>query len=166
MDERLRDVFAGHVRHQCRCLMVFEGMLRESETPYTMWAAIEGALSTSAIIGRLLWGGRRKWDRNADHQELREHLGVGEDSAFRSWLVRDHFQHVESRIEQWWASRDREESPAPIGSGGSFGTFSSATLDVSFWGDTVNLGTLFDEARMILYGHDPTQFLPRPTPLG
>ncbi|MDO9444024.1 MAG: hypothetical protein Q7K37_01815 [Dehalococcoidia bacterium] len=146
MDKSLRDILAAHIALECKSLLVFEGMLEESASPHSVWAAVGGALTTSAIIGRLLWGGKKdKWNRDHEHQELRDHLGVTDSSPFHTWLVRDHFEHIESRIEQWWDKRN-DTSSAPL----SFGTFSAGTWDVSFWNDRVNLKDLFDEARRIL----------------
>jgi hypothetical protein len=143
MEKELRDAFAAHVVYQCRHIIRARDEVWNSPTPVEVYGGMQSALTAAAIAARILWGGKGKWSRDADHKELREWLGVKDDSPLRNTLVRDHFEHIESRIEQWWEQRHADDAPT------GFGGFEFQSGEISFWNDRVNLYALADEAERI-----------------
>jgi hypothetical protein len=70
-----------------------------------VWMHIQSFLGAAANISKVLWGtgkSREAIARRERRRPLREQLGVGEQSALQSRTLRDHFEHVDERIDRWW----------------------------------------------------------------
>src|SRR5580765_866934 len=66
----------------------------------SFWPAGPSFLVAAANVSKLLWPGRNRDAKKAQHadvrgQELRQFLGVTDASPLRSRRLRDHFEHFE-----------------------------------------------------------------------
>jgi hypothetical protein len=73
--------------------------------------------------------------------------------------MRNHFEHYDERLEQWWAESpdhniaDRNVMPIDVlkfDRLGGFRQLDPNTMDVVFWGDTFNIPEIVAEAQRIL----------------
>jgi hypothetical protein len=69
---------------------------------HRIWHALHGVLISAANISKILWPHRNYAARG---ERLRQQLGVSDDSPLRSRSLRDHFEHVDERIEKWTGPR-------------------------------------------------------------
>lgn len=70
------------------------------------WYSLQGVLIAVANISKILWPVKKFEDRGS---ELRDALGIADDSPLRSRKFRNHFEHYDERIQEWF------DSPRPPG---------------------------------------------------
>ena len=74
--------------------------LRDFDVPGRTWFAVQGVLTAAANLSKLLWGSGDKPGAQASRAPLRSSVGVTNDSPLRSPKVRNHFEHIDERIER------------------------------------------------------------------
>lgn len=137
-------------------------MQKQSEVTDQLWFFANAFLTAVANIAKHLWPGRRlrKDVREAFPDrgvELRASLGVPDESPLDSRMVRNHFEHADERLEEWWidnpqhniARRTIGDARQAISLGpGMEMTFHSQfdpdRLTISFLGDEIELQPLAD----------------------
>lgn len=127
-----------------------------TESQDRVWLAIDGILIAAANISRLLWG--QAGGKTAERAALRNDLGIHTSSYFRMPTVRNHFEHMDERIESWFKrSAGLDSVTTAIGwvipdldRKAYFRNYDTATDVVSFWGDTIEIRRLVDEAHPLL----------------
>jgi hypothetical protein len=75
-----------------------------------VWLSLNTALTAVANISKLLWpvAGRKTAKQFPDRGEvLRASLGVPDDSPLQHRTVRNHFEHIDERFEEWWLKSQR-----------------------------------------------------------
>jgi hypothetical protein len=83
------------------------------------WYSMQSFLIAAANISKILWPDRRASERGA---ALRAILSIGDDSPIKSRLFRNHFEHYDERIQEWFDSpRDGGFVDCCIGGEDSFG---------------------------------------------
>jgi len=130
MDPRYHDVFRHQIYRECRfALMAVEGInsalqvVREAEADknengpwnlprreegvWQLWYSIEAFLRATGNISKVFWPPRpREKELQAATEKrgvtLRRILQIGEDSPLKSRVLRDHFEHYDERIDEWY----------------------------------------------------------------
>jgi hypothetical protein len=65
-----------------------------------VWCSIQSILVSSGNISKILWPNSK--DRQAQGQYLRKFLGVEESNILADRKFRNHFEHYDDRIVQWF----------------------------------------------------------------
>lgn len=165
MDGLLLKVFQLQVQLQCHAILGAaerseNSLARRSEPDFRArmkaiddgWAAVQDMLAAAANISKALWGSGGKHSKA--RPELRESVGVTDDSPLRRAGMRNHFEHFDERIETWWKENanhayiDRHFTD-DVGSAAKIDIFRNlhtATWEVIFWGDRYDLRDIIQEA--------------------
>jgi hypothetical protein len=169
MDRRTTGVFLFEIESQCRLAAVFANQLHEltddenltsSSPTWTdeVWAAVQGILAAAAMLNKLLWGQAGKFA--AERAELRDMLGVEDDSPLGDPDVRNDFEHFDERLVHFVEKAIAEGRPPNNisfrGLGDKLGVdlvlhhFDFQTGIVSFRDHETSLHDILDEIRRIL----------------
>jgi|SRR5215469_372290 len=155
-------VFQGHVLDQCRFLLAaaneINAGLASRNTDQILYA-IQNLLNAAANISKMLWG--QKGKLASQRARLRDSIGIADDSPLRNVTMRNDFEHMDERIDKWWAeSKAHNHADRIIGPKDStivgieptdmFRMFDPQTTDVIFWGEEFNIRALVTEVQRIL----------------
>ena len=162
MDLMLLRVFQQQVLLECQFFILGSLELNASLVvggDFRTWYAIEIMLNSAANISKALWGqaGRKSEQR----KELRDSIGIADDSPLRAVVMRNHFQHIDERLDDWWSTSkghnmvdqnfgDVTRAISGIEEKDIFRNFDPQTASVIFWGEKFNLQTLAAEINRIL----------------
>ena len=153
MDLMLLRVFQRQVGLQCRYLLlaaedVNKG-LQQQDIEYTFYA-LQNLLNAAANISKALWGTKGK--RADARKELRDSIGIADDSPLRDPDMRNNFEHFDERLDKWWKDSSRHMhvdfvvGPKNMVSVGDetdqFRIFDPDTMDMVFWGQAFNIKKL------------------------
>lgn len=136
-------------------------ILREPRTEYELWFAVQGILGAMGVASNILQVKQKSPYREA-RERLRREAGINRESPMTNRELRDHFLHVDTKVETW-VKGDR------IGTVASFRTFAGMplvanevpgsnyfahydpkTTTVRFWDHDVALEAVEKEAKRIL----------------
>jgi hypothetical protein len=97
-------VFQIQVLDQCQFLLlsaneVNQG-LTQSDTNRVFYG-IQNLLNAGANISKILWGQGGK--RSEQRKRLRDSIGISDESPLREVTMRNHFEHMDERIDRWWS---------------------------------------------------------------
>jgi hypothetical protein len=129
-----------------------------------IWYSLNAFLNAVANVSKLLWPRRdRKTATDFPNrgEELRESLGVPDDSSLKHRTVRNHFEHLDERYETWWLDSERHiivsrimgplrEAVVGPDTKDLFEQFDHAKLIVAFQGDLFELQPIADEISDLL----------------
>lgn len=165
MEKQLLRIFQLELQTQCEFILLggrqVNGCLKMRQPTQVIWFALQGMLVSAANASKLLWGSRSEEAVEARRQ-LRESVGVTDDSSLSSRHIRNDFEHFDERLEDWFnSSRDHIYIGRVIGdpdgfivNGGTpddkFGHFDPSTTIISFWGRSVALQEIVVEAERVL----------------
>lgn len=154
-------VFQKQLLDQCKfLLMAAEGVNAglKNKDPREILFNIQNLLNAGANISKMLWG--QKGKHAVSRKPLRDSIGVSDASPLREVTMRNHFEHMDERIDRWWAEsahhnfldkmiapKNSIHGPAPID---MFRMFDPTTCDVVFWGQDFNVQALVDEVQKII----------------
>lgn len=118
---------------------------------HTLGSASRRCLNTSANIAKAFWGTGGK--RTQQRQPLRDSIGVPDLSAFKVLLVRNHFEHFDERLDEWWEKSKTHNyvdmninlSVEGFDAIDVLRSFRTAAGEVQMWGDTLNLRAIHEE---------------------
>lgn len=65
-----------------------------------IWLSLQNLLTAAANVSKALWGTDDKIE--AARLPLRESLAVADGSALNSRKLRNHFDHFDERLDEWW----------------------------------------------------------------
>ena len=102
MEKHLLRQFQREVERQCQFVMIALQDLEESSANgdgRLFWYSVQNFVVAVGRISRLLWPPDALFPTRGD--ELRESLGVGEDSPLRALGFVEHFEHFDRRLETW-----------------------------------------------------------------
>lgn len=127
------------------------GLSREQYQP--IFYGIQSLLNAGANISKMLWG--QRGGKAEQRQRLRDSIGISDDSPLREVTMRNHFEHMDERIDRWWSESLRHNyADKNIGPRGRaivgldtidmFRLFDPQTADIVFWGQEFNLQALVD----------------------
>jgi hypothetical protein len=68
-----------------------------------IWGAIQSILGATANVSKILWPNKQK-ERG---EELRKMLGVSKNNLHDALLFRNHFDHYDDRLEQWFKVQEQ-----------------------------------------------------------
>ena len=162
MELMLLRVFQRQVALQCEAVIFADEdlrrALRSGETSRA-WVAIQNLLGAGANVSKALWGPGGKLA--TERESLRASLEIDDMSPFRETGMRNNFEHLDSRLDEWW-----EKSPNHLYIDMNFGdvraaisatdeidtfrNFDPATFDVIFWGQQHNIQGIVSEAERVL----------------
>src|SRR5690606_578758 len=97
-------IFQRQVLDQCLYLLasardVNQG-LAENNTNRVFYG-IQNLLNAGANISKMLWGQRGR--KAEQRQRLRDSIGISDNSPLREVTMRNHFEHMDERIDRWWS---------------------------------------------------------------
>jgi hypothetical protein len=173
MDPMLRRIYQGHVAYCCRAVLfgwddIQYGLRNpvDRDAYDRLWYGVQNLIVGAGNISKALWGtGRTESERNercARREPLRDSLSVTDSSPFRQLNLRNDYEHLDERIEEWW---DRSPNHifvdflvGPRGTIGGDALHENDTLrwldpttgDVIFWGNELNIPAVVAEAQRIL----------------
>lgn len=122
------------------------------------FSALQALLNAAANISKAFWGsgGRLADERLA----LRQSVGVMDNSALNLVKMRNHFEHIDERIDQWWSRSEAHiHVDLQIGSRAAisgikdidrFRAYDPNTTDVIFWGAEFNVRDLVSAIEQLL----------------
>lgn len=111
MDKMIMELFLIEIKKQCEFVlysveMMNEYLINRSITDKQFWYYVQGFLEGTANVSKLLFGASRS--SSEDREELREYLGVSEDSIIRNREIRNAFDHYDERIVRWYANSEQK----------------------------------------------------------
>ncbi|MDQ3889893.1 MAG: hypothetical protein M3312_04990 [Actinomycetota bacterium] len=123
-----------------------------------VWKHLQIILVASANLSKMFWGSRGK--REAARKRLRDSLAVPDDSPLRDANLRNDFEHFDERLESWYQASEHRNYVGrgigpPSGVAGAvetdrFQNFDHTTGVVTFWGHSVSVNEVVEEANRIL----------------
>lgn len=163
----LLSIYQRHVAASCRTILFATDDIQSFGATQTgrFWYGIQNLVIGAGNVSKALWGTGKTEDRKrryAERQPLRDSLGVTDDSPFRHVDIRNDIEHLDERIETWWAESPNhifaDENIGPDGfiGGDAFGdkdmlrTFNPQTNDLTFWGNTLNVREVVAATRELL----------------
>jgi hypothetical protein len=152
-------VFQRQVEFQLEALLNAHDRLVEALRDTEMaeiWFSVETLLSAAANVSKALWG--QGSAVNAARQPLRDSLEVTDKSPLSERRMRNHFEHYDDRLDEWWAkSPTHNIADMNVMAVGAlddrltiFRQLDPDTMEVVFWGDTFSIPEIVDEALRIL----------------
>jgi hypothetical protein len=161
MDTLLLRVHQRQIVHQCRSALLAADMAHGAVAggnQDAFWSSIQNFLTATANIAKALWGAGGS--RAAAREPLRLSLGVADDSALASTRLRNHFEHYDERLDQWFersAGRNYVDfviGPENVIAGADatdiFRWFDPDVGDVIFWGERYSIAALVRAVRQLL----------------
>jgi hypothetical protein len=158
----VRGLFYDEIAEQCIYTMHATADLNASlqghPNPDRTWYAIQNLLNAAANISKLLWGDYK--DQAVQRLPLRERLAVEDASPLKWRSIRNHSEHIDSRLIAQYGTRGaeihvgRNIGPKALYQVGVedewFHHYDDVAKEVSFWTDTVSLQAIIDEVSRIL----------------
>ncbi|MCY1684009.1 hypothetical protein [Kocuria sp. SL71] len=155
MDPMLMQLHQRQIKHQCQAALIGidvanQGMHESDQDIF--WAGIQGFLTATANVSKTLWGTEgRKFV--VSRQPLREALGVSDDSPLASRDLRNHLDHFDERLDEWYATSESHNFvDFYIGPPGSLGLdldprdmfrqFDQTENIITFWGENHPIGPI------------------------
>lgn len=108
MEKHLLRQFQREVERQCQFVMIALQDLEESSSNgdgRLFWYSVQNFVVAVGRISRLLWPPDPLFPSRGE--DLRESLGVGEDSPLRALGFVEHFEHFDRRLETWQVTSER-----------------------------------------------------------
>jgi hypothetical protein len=150
--------FQREVARNCQYILTSDAdmqtALRSGDTA-RFWMAAQTLATAAANVSKAFWGLRGA--REGERQPLRESFGVSDTSCLRPTTFRNHFEHFDQRLEEWWEKSTRhnfaDENIGPIGGADErdmLRNFDPRTGTLTFWGDTFSIPDITAEAELLL----------------
>lgn len=146
MDPRLLRTFQVEALRQCQHVRMANAQVRFETDPVQSWFFVECMIMAAANVSKIFYGaGSRQLE---ERRPIRESVNLGDQSVLRDLTVRNHFEHIDSRIQEWWdVSPDRKyidylSYGEPYKHFHAINVFRNIDLHagkVTFWGDDVDL---------------------------
>lgn len=158
MDEEFGEVaikaYLFQVREQCSHVLISRWLMQDPLGGMT-WFGISGLLTAAGNISKCLWG--QSGSREAERAPLRERIGVDQSSPLRLTDMRNHFEHIDQRIEGWlkrseahnFADLNVGVSVSGLTSGDTFRAYDPGTGIVSFGDETYDTMVIVQEVARI-----------------
>ena len=104
MDAHVLKIFRGEVRQQCEhALMAHCDLRRALDERQTdrVWYSIHAFLAAAANLSKLLWPSENNKHAQERGTDLRDNLGVHENSPLEARDFRNNFEHFDDRLDKW-----------------------------------------------------------------
>jgi len=156
----VQHVFLGEIAYQSQfAARAAEhlGACTENFDPIGIWSAVQSILIAAANVSKILWP---RPEYSARGAALRALLGIEKTNALSDRRFRNHFEHYDERIEEWFSSTDSvtytdqiigpppgflREFPQNAHRG-----YDPSTQTLTFRGESMDLGSIlraFDDLR-------------------
>ena len=158
MDDWFLDIFVREVERQAAFgVMASQDLAGALPTGNMdrLWYSTQALLIAAGNVSKLLWPVRPLSGERG--QQLREVLGVPEESPLRPRAFRNHFEHYDERLEDWMMSSERhnivDSSVLPPGAiqgidpGDFLRNLDPTSMKLTFRGDSYDLGSLVGTIR-------------------
>jgi hypothetical protein len=163
VDRGLLEAFIREIDEQCIFALNAAGGinagLQSGPSQDQIWLSIRALLTAAANISKCLWPTENRSTRSdfPDRGEaLRGALDVEDDSPLSNRDLRNHFEHMDERLETWWLEDPHhniarriigpfDRTIVGLAPGSMFEQFDPDTARVAFRGDTFELQPLVDE---------------------
>ncbi len=103
MDLMLLRLFQQQTLEQCSYILIAANRLdnRIATNSYgnSFWFELQNFVVSAANVSKLLWGQGGKLAKK--RKALRESIKVKDSSALRSTTMRNHFEHIDERLDKW-----------------------------------------------------------------
>ncbi len=150
-------VFVGEIVKQTKIAKRAAERLQTANDPdhfdeLEIWVSIQSILVAAGNVSRILWPSRKQSKTRGE--ELRTLLGIDESNILSDRKFRNHFEHYDERIEDWF-----EKSGSAVYTDSSINPFGSIwesnppnlhrgysplTQTLTFRGESVDLATLLN----------------------
>jgi len=95
--------FIGEIVAQTKIAENAADQLNKSSDSVEVWGSVQSILIAAANVSKILWPVKKRMARG---KQLRELLGVDEDHLLSDRTLRNHFEHYDERIEDWFESNN------------------------------------------------------------
>jgi hypothetical protein len=162
MELMLLRQFEQQVLNQCEFVLMAANEINaalKARHLKRVFFGLQNLLTAAANISKALWGqaGRFALER----KDLRDSIGVADDSPLRRVTMRNHFEHFDERLDKWWReSGERHvmidfcvmpKSAVQIMDPLTwFRVFDPVSANVYFWSEEFNIQELITEVQKIL----------------
>jgi hypothetical protein len=169
MDPVLLNVCQGQVVFLCKAALLALDDIQGHGAPESgrLWYGVQNFIIASGNLSKLFFAAGREPGRTQRYearQPLRESLGVTNESPLRQVRIRNDFEHLDERLEEWWGESpnrnfiDAIVGPegmivAPEGALGEKDTLrwlNPETGNVIFWGNELHIPSVAEEVRRLL----------------
>lgn len=161
MERRLLQLFQQQVLLQCEFIILAandgDAALKRADVKGVFFA-IQNFLNAAANVSKALWGQSRRFSEQ--RRELRESIGVADDSPLVGVTMRNNFEHFDEKIDKWWKeSASKNYVDLNVGPPGFIGgvaatdmfrNYYPSTGVLTFWGQEFRLGEILSEVQRIL----------------
>ena len=96
-------VLIGEIVTQSKFAEKAAEQLSNSADPVEVWGSIQSTLVAVANVSKILWPVKKHMARG---KQLRELLGIDDDNLLSDRTFRNHFEHYDERIEEWFDSNN------------------------------------------------------------
>lgn len=144
--------FQRLVADECSAVFIATHQMNSSITAsdqLVFWIGCKNLFTAAGNLSKALWG-QPGQNRESARRALRESLQVAEDSPLRNVKMRNHFEHYDERLEQWWEHSLKHDPSLPKSEvKGRFLGYDPMTRDVIFRGVRYSAQAIFSEAERI-----------------
>lgn len=149
VDERLQRDLLKYLDEQIRFFELAWQDMRTDTPPVParpdendrFWYGVQSAILAVGNVSKILWGSKGSFAE--ERADMRELLGIGDDSPLRDTAMRNLWEHLDEKIDK--AHREGEGFhtdrivagvPPYVTDKSLFRWFERHTLTISFWGET------------------------------
>ena len=150
-------VLISEIVSQVKFAEIAADQLTNTTESVETWASIQSILVAAANVSKILWPPGKKSKTRGNH--LRELLCVNKDNLLSDRTFRNHFEHYDERIEEWFESnksavymdsRIDPFEPTPLSLPQFFHrSYNPTTKALSFRGEAIDLAAVLAELTKI-----------------
>ena len=97
-------VLVGEIVTQSKIAANAAGRLAVSSDPIEVWSSIQSILVAAGNVSKILWPVRKPNKERG--KQLRDLIGVDDHNLLSDRTFRNHFEHYDERVEEWFAGND------------------------------------------------------------
>lgn len=107
MELMLLRIYQREIARQCEFVVLAVMDINRAlatRTTSDVWMSVQTLLVAAANISKLCWG--QAGSKTEERMALRDSLGITDESVLKATRFRNHFEHFDQRIEEWWLESD------------------------------------------------------------
>jgi hypothetical protein len=158
MKELQEMVFIDEIVLQAKIAQRASERLQASADSTDVWSSIQSILIAAGNVSKVLWPSHKYEERG---KRLRKLLNVEDNNLLSDRKFRNHFEHYDERIEEWFNSQssavytDLAMNPSMYTFGGmpsnSHRGYNSFSNTLIFRGESLDLGAILDSLQEIKF---------------
>lgn len=113
MDERVENTLLTEIFVQCEIGLIHARELEQaamSGDAIRIWSLVQAFLVASANISKMLWPSGKNEFSVTRGRRIRELLGVPDDHVLKHRKFRNHFEHLDERLDRWASHQTEGET--------------------------------------------------------